>query len=105
MAGVVPEVSQERAPARWPRAWLARFVRPQGALRTVEVLPPSRRDEGTWVLLTAAAIVLFVTYVVAFERFGGPAQGGASERSKQLLPFQVLFRDLPGSDQRIFRAM
>lgn len=71
-------------------------------VRTVEVLPPSRSDEGTWVLLSAAFVVLCVIYVVAFQRLGGSA---GSESTRSMLPFQVLFRDLPSTEQREFRQM
>ncbi len=71
----------------------------------VEVLPPSRRDETTWVLLAAGFVVLAVIYVVAFERFGAIDRAGAQAGAKGLLPFQVLFRDLPSPRQRVFRAM
>ena len=71
---------------------------PAAAIRTVEVLPPSRRDEGTWVSIFAAFIVLCSIYIIAFERqdlfeAAAPAQ----------MSYQVLFRDLPSSEQRMFR--
>ena len=73
-------------------------------VRTVEVVPPSIEGELVWLFNTAIFILLVVMYVVAFETLGsrrvvstGPKDG--------LLPFQVLFRDLPTADQRTFRAM
>lgn len=70
-------------------------------VRTVEVKPPSARDEESAVFLTAVFIVLCVIYVVAFEVY----DGGVTKRDRGLLPFQVLFADLPAEEQRIFRAM
>lgn len=74
------------------------------AVRTVDVLPPSRSDEGTWVFLSAAFVVLCVIYVVAFQRLGGPGDGATNPQATTL-PFQVLFRDLPNAEQRVFRQM
>jgi hypothetical protein len=87
------------------RLW-SRPERPTGqAIRTVEVLPASVTDEASWVFLAAAFIVLGMIYVFAFERYGwrGAAPAGSSARA--LLPFQVLFRDLPPAEQRTFREM
>ena len=79
-------------------------VRSAATVRTVAVVSPSVEGELVWLFNTAAFIVIVVIYVVAFETLGsgrvvstGPNDG--------LLPFQVLFRDLPTSDQRMFRAM
>ena len=89
-------------PALW-RLW-RRSRRHRSSIRTVQVLPPSRANEASWVFLTAGVIVLGVIYVFAFERYDWRANSGArSERA--LLPFQVLFRDLPSPEQRVFRAM
>ncbi|MFM7140877.1 MAG: DUF6162 family protein [Alphaproteobacteria bacterium] len=74
-------------------------------IREVEVLPPSRRDETTWVLLAAGLVVLAVIYVVAFERFGALDRAASGTAAKGILPFQVLFRDLPSERQRVFRSM
>ena len=72
-------------------------------LRTVDVLPPSGRDEGTWAFFGAMFILLCAIYAVAFER-GGKVSGAAAT-GPAVLAYQVLFRDLPGPEQRIFRAM
>jgi hypothetical protein len=72
--------------------------------RTIEVLPPSRSDEASWVVIAAAFVVLCVIYIVAFQRNDGRAGSGAAQ-APALLPFQVLFRDLPGAEQRVFRDM
>jgi hypothetical protein len=79
--------------------------RPPQTDRTVEVLPPSQSEEASWVFTTAAFVVLCVIYVVAFQR--NDLRSGTAEQdpARALLPFQVLFRDLPNSEQRVFREM
>jgi hypothetical protein len=79
------------------RVWRPAAVGP----RTVELESPSAAEEGSWVFLTAAFICLCVIYVVAFQSFGRQA----TEASLGLLPYQTLFRDLPGDQQRVLRAM
>ena len=87
--------------ARWfPRVFRARKALPR-AIRTVEVEPPSRSGEMEWVCNAAVFVVLVVIYVIAFQTYGGPQRDAAAS----MLPYQVLFRDLPGTDQRVFRAM
>jgi len=74
---------------------------PRPAIRTVRVPSSTTEDETGWVFLTAAFICLLVIYVLAFQVYEGPrsvTRGGT-------LPFQVLFRDLPSGEQRIFREM
>jgi len=68
------------------------------------VKPPSRSHELEWLVLVAGAVVVVTIYVVAFETFGGRSDA-ATEAARSLLPFQVLFRDLPSGEQRVFRAM
>jgi Family of unknown function (DUF6162) len=88
-----------RQAARWWR-------RPQSAaIRTVEVQPPSHADEASWVFLTGGFILLCVIYVVAFERDGLSGADARASSARALLPYQVLFRDLPSDEQRVFRAM
>ncbi len=70
----------------------------------VEAQPPSKGDEVTWVFLSAVFVVLCVVYIVAFEKLGGGREQAAS-MSREVLPYQVLFRDLPSEEQRMFRAM
>jgi uncharacterized protein DUF6162 len=72
-------------------------------LRTVEVVPPSAGDEGTWAFFGAMFILLCAIYAVAFERGGKVSDAAAS--GPAVLAYQVLFRDLPSPEQRIFRAM
>lgn len=74
-------------------------------MRTVEVLPPSRTGEATWVFLTAGLVVLGVIYLFAFERYGWHGSDSAANARKAGLPYQVLFRDLPDVEQRVFRTM
>jgi hypothetical protein len=92
-----------RSAHRYSR-WLAHIVGPQSSIRTVEVLPPSRSEEGSWVFLTAGFVCLCVIYTLAFQvyRPDGVTNRGASAGG---LPFQVMFRDLPSSEQRMFRNM
>lgn len=71
------------------------------SIRTVEVEPPSRADEGFAVFLAAGFVVLCVIYIVAFEVYDVPA----ARQDRGLLPFQTLFADLPPEEQRIFRQM
>ena len=74
-----------------------------GELREVVVQPPSLRDEGAWVFMAAVFVLVCVAYTVAFERFGVTGRTGAP--STEVLPYQVLFRDLPSAQQRVFRAL
>ena len=74
-----------------------------GELREVVVQPPSLRDEGAWVFMAGVFVLVCVAYTVAFERVGSADRTGAP--STEVLPYQVLFRDLPGAQQRTFRAM
>jgi hypothetical protein len=74
------------------------------SIRTEEVIPPSQRDDGSWVFLAAMAIVVCVIYIIAFER-GGPEARVEGPQARALLPYQMLFRDLPNAEQRMFRAM
>jgi hypothetical protein len=67
-------------------------------VRTVEVVPPSRRREADFVLGAAGAIVIGAILVIA-------PGGGAASGSHDLLPFQVLFRDAPPAVQRMYREM
>lgn len=67
----------------------------------MEVESPGDADEAVWVFLTAGFICLCVIYVLIFQLYGGP-------RTQTLdtgLPYQVLFRDLPSAEQRVFRQM
>jgi len=83
--------------------WLTRGK--PGALRTVEVLPPSAADEAGWVFLAAGIVLLAVIYTYGFEREGARGTAIQGSAGSGLLPYQVLFRDLPSAEQRTFRAM
>jgi hypothetical protein len=55
-------------------------------------------------VLALTGLLVVVIYVVAFETLGGRA-GAPADATRSLLPYQVLFRDLPSGEQRVFRAM
>jgi hypothetical protein len=78
--------------------------RSDATVRTVEVVSPSAEGELVWLLNAAAFIVVVVIYIVAFETVG-TGRSASIGPNDGLLPFQVLFRDLPTADQRMFRAM
>jgi len=88
------------------KKWSGRstVLRRAAAPRTVDVVSPSLDGELVWLLNTAAFILVVVIYVVAFETVGS-GRAGSVGPNDGLLPFQVLFRDLPSTDQRVFRAM
>lgn len=73
---------------------------PDLPIRTVEVVPPSKSNESVSVLLVSGAIVLVALYAIA-------ARTGLGARSAQAdsLPFQMVFQDLPGPEQRIVREL
>lgn len=89
-------------PSRRRARWIELLTGPRPAIRTVEVAPPSRADEGVWVFLTSCFVCLVVIYIIAFQRQGLAVD---TARASQVLGFQVLFRDLPSPEQRVFRAM
>jgi len=91
------------APRQRRVRWFGIFTTPPAAIRTVEVVPPSRLDEGAWVFMASAFVVLCVIYIVAFER--APASETTTAAARALLPFQMLFRDLTSPEQRLFREM
>src|SRR6266576_1213497 len=72
---------------------------------TVEIRPPSVREETVNVLKAAAAVVVVVAaYLFRPAMFGG-ADGGVASRPADLLPFQTLVRDAQGADQRTSREL
>src|ERR1700690_4494864 len=87
------------------RAWLRLQPPSEVELRTVDVLPPSRADEAGWVLLAAGFVILGMIYTYGFEREGARGVDAARGAGSGLLPYQVLFRDLPSAEQRLYRAM
>jgi len=86
-----------RSPLRWGRR-RSEFT----PSRTIDVQPPSRADEGGWVILAAGFVLLGIIYTYGFERES--ARGLSAVDRSGLLPYQVLFRDLPSAEQRMFRA-
>jgi len=75
------------------------------AVRTVEVVPPSAGGEASWVFLTAMFVCLCILYVLAFQLHLPTGSQRDTGKALQPPPFLVLFRDLPGREQRVFRAM
>ena len=73
---------------------------PELPFRTVEVVPPSKSNESLSVLLAAGGIVLAALYGIA-------ARTGLGARPAQAdnLPFQMVFQDLPGPEQRMVREL
>jgi hypothetical protein len=70
------------------------------AVRTLDVVPPSRVAEAERVTLVCGLIVLAALWSVAFRLSAkGTIEDGA------LLPFQIAFQDLPSTEQRIFREL
>jgi hypothetical protein len=70
-------------------------------IRTVEIRPPSLRDETTVVVRLAVAIAALVGFYLAntaWDTSGAP-------RTNNLLPYQVLMRDRPAHEQRMFREL
>jgi hypothetical protein len=85
--------------------WSRRRHRVAGELRTVQVTSPAFTDEAEWVFLAAMFVVLCVIYTNAFERDAARNRVSADAATSGLLPYQVLFRDLPTAEQRMFRQM
>jgi len=71
-------------------------------LRTVEIRPPSVRDETLNVLKAAGAVVLLVAAYLFRPQMSSQQ---AVARPADLLPFQTLVRDAPPADQRTFREL
>ena len=72
------------------------------SVRRVEVRSPSVRSETVNVLRVGAAIVMVVAvYLIR------PAPDAArdSAAARNLLPYQVLVRDVPPAEQRVFREL
>ena len=74
-------------------------------LRTVDIRPPSVRDETLNVLKVSAAIVVLVgVYLFRPAALGG-MKGPAASPPSDLLPFQSLVSAAPDTDQRMFREL
>jgi len=86
-------------------------------IRTVEIRPPSVRDETVAVLRVAMAIVVIVAAYVFRPAIGNQSSDGTSPEGNQLpnlqsrqspndlLPYQKLIRDAAPAEQRIFREL
>src|SRR5258707_15571722 len=72
---------------------------------TVEIRPPSVRLETVNVLKAAVAVVVVVAAYLFRPAMLGGTDGRAASRPADLLPFQMLVRDAPGADQRMFREL
>lgn len=72
---------------------------------TVEIRPPSVRDETLNVIKASAAIIVLVAGYLFRPAMLGGADSGSVSRAANLLPFQALVRDVPGADQRMFREL
>jgi hypothetical protein len=74
-------------------------------VRTVDIRPPSVRAETLNVLKAAAAVILIVAaYLVRPSFLTGPTASGIASTAG-LLPYQKLVRDVPSTEQRIFREL
>ncbi len=71
------------------------------AIKTVEVVPPSRGRETGLVLGVAGAIVIGAILVIA----PGSGYSGSQSGAGDLFTFQVLFRDAPPPVQRMYREL
>ena len=71
-------------------------------IRTVEIRPPSLRDETTIVVRLAVAIAALVGFYLANTAWN---TGSGTPRTNNLLPYQVLMRDRPAPEQRRFREL
>jgi hypothetical protein len=70
--------------------------------RTVEIRPPSLRDETTLVVRLAGAIVVVVGFYLANTVWNADPRAA---RTAGLLPFQKLIADAASTDQRLFREL
>ena len=80
---------------------------PASAYRTVEIKPPSIRDE-TVIVLRAAVVIVIATWLYR-ENQSAPARtrsGGSAPAAERVAPpYQKLFAALPPDQQRMFRAL
>jgi hypothetical protein len=70
--------------------------------RTVEIRPPSLREETTIVVRLAVVILAIVGFYLANTAW---RVDGAPARANGLLPYQTLVSDAAAPDQRIFREL
>ena len=74
-------------------------------VHSVEIRPPSVRAETLNVLKVSAAVVVLVAAYLFRHAFFGGTGGQTAGRPNDLLPFQTLVRDVPSTDQRMFREL
>lgn len=72
------------------------------AIRTVEILPPSIRGETMIVGQLAAVIIAIVAFYLANTAWN---TNSSQARTGNLMPYQVLVRDRPSTEQRMFREL
>jgi hypothetical protein len=70
--------------------------------RTVQIHPPSVRRETLIVGQLAIVIVAAVAFYLANTAW---SSSGSQTRVSDLMPYQVLVRDRPSNDQRMFREL
>jgi uncharacterized protein DUF6162 len=76
------------------------------SVRSVEIRPPSVRDETLNVLKAAAAVVIIVAAYVFRPSLADQSPNPQSGQSLiGLLPYQTLVRDVPPVEQRTFREL
>lgn len=74
--------------------------------RTVEIRPPSVRDETLNVLKASAAVLIIVAAYLFRPSFADRSPNLQSRQSPiGLLPYQTLVRDVSAAEQRIFREL
>ena len=74
----------------------------RAAVRTAEILPPSVRSETLIVGQIAVVVVAVVGFYLANTAWN---TSSTQTRTGDLMPYQVLVRDRPSSDQRMFREL
>jgi len=75
------------------------------AICTIEVMPPSYAGEDVWVVAMVAFILLCATSSLALRGGLEPDAQSRGRSATDRLSFQILFRDLPFAEQRVFREM
>jgi hypothetical protein len=71
-------------------------------IRTVEIRPPSVRRETAMVVRAAIVIAALVGFYLANTAWD---TGTGAPRTVNLLPYQLLMRDRPATEQRMFREL
>jgi hypothetical protein len=84
------------------QAMTGRERRGDAGVRTVDILPPSVRSETAIVGQLAIVIIAVVAFYLANTAWN---TSNSQARAGDLMPYQVLVRDRPSSDQRMFREL